>query len=64
MIRKILWLLATFLLGAMYQTRQFFDDGALMGCGVSYGDCTDGRQLMSTKLIKGANPADLPWNFP
>jgi putative ABC transport system substrate-binding protein len=51
-------------LPAMYNTRQFVEDGGLMAYGVNFGDIYRRAASYVDKILKGANPGDLPVEQP
>ncbi len=62
--RRVVNLAAKLRLPAMYQTRQFVEDGGLMGYGASFPDLYKRAALYVDKILKGAKPADLPVELP
>jgi putative ABC transport system substrate-binding protein len=51
-------------LPAMYNTRQFVEDGGLMAYGVNFEDIYRRAASYVDKILKGAEPADLPVEQP
>jgi ABC-type uncharacterized transport system substrate-binding protein len=51
-------------LPAIYWQRNFIDDGGLMSYGPNLGDLTRRSAGYVDKILKGANPADLPIELP
>ena len=51
-------------LPAMYNTRQFVEDGGLMAYGVNFEDIYRRAATYVDKILKGAKPADLPVEQP
>ena len=51
-------------LPAMYNTRQFVEDGGLMAYGVNFGDIYRRAATYVDKILKGTKPADLPVEQP
>jgi putative tryptophan/tyrosine transport system substrate-binding protein len=51
-------------LPAIYNTRQFVEDGGLMAYGVNFGDIYRRAAIYVDKILKGAKPADLPVEQP
>src|SRR5262245_53781194 len=51
-------------LPAMYNTRQFAEDGGLMAYGVNFGDIYRRAATYVDKILKGVRPADLPVEQP
>ena len=51
-------------LPAMYAAREFVEDGGLMSYGVSLPDLFRRAATYVDKILKGANPADLPVEQP
>ena len=51
-------------LPGMYATRQFVEEGGLMAYGPSIGDLYRRAATYVDKILKGANPADLPVEQP
>ena len=51
-------------LPAMYATRQFVEEGGLMAYGPSIGDLYRRAATYVDKVLKGANPAELPVEQP
>jgi putative tryptophan/tyrosine transport system substrate-binding protein len=51
-------------LPAMYNTRQFVEDGGLMAYGVNFGDIYRRAATYVDKILKGAKPAELPVEQP
>lgn len=46
---------------AIYQAREFVVDGGLMSYGASYGDTFRVGGLYAGQILKGENPANLPF---
>ena len=61
---RIAALAATHRLPAMYYWRMYVDSGGLMSYGVSLPDVWRRTATYVDKLLKGANPADLPVEQP
>jgi ABC-type uncharacterized transport system substrate-binding protein len=51
-------------LPAMYNTRQFVEDGGLMAYGVNFGDIYRRAATYVDKILKGRKPTDLPVEQP
>jgi putative ABC transport system substrate-binding protein len=51
-------------LPAMYAAREFVEDGGLMSYGASLPDLFRRAATYVDKILKGANPADLPVEQP
>ena len=62
--RTILDLAAKHRLPAIYPSREFVENGGLMSYGVSYPDLYRRAATYIDKILKGANPADLPIEQP
>jgi putative tryptophan/tyrosine transport system substrate-binding protein len=62
--RRVVGLAAKHRLPAIYQTRQFVQDGGLMAYGVSFPDLYKRAAIYVDKIIKGTKPADLPVELP
>src|SRR5438874_7462265 len=62
--KRIVELGAKTRLPAMYAAREFVEDGGLMSYGVSFPDLWGHLATYVDKILKGANPADLPVEQP
>jgi putative ABC transport system substrate-binding protein len=62
--KRIVELAAKSRLPAMYAAREFVDDGGLMSYGASLPDLFRRAATYVDKILKGANPADLPVEQP
>jgi len=62
--RRLVELAAKLRLPAMYQTRQFVEQGGLMAYGVSFPDLYKRAAIYVNKILKGTKPADLPVELP
>jgi putative ABC transport system substrate-binding protein len=62
--RQISGLAATHRLPAMYEAREFVEDGGLISYGPNIADMTRRGAAFIVKAINGANPADLPIEQP
>jgi putative ABC transport system substrate-binding protein len=62
--KRVVELAAKSRLPAMYAAREFVDDGGLMSYGASLPDLFRGAAIYVDKILKGANPADLPVEQP
>jgi putative tryptophan/tyrosine transport system substrate-binding protein len=62
--KRIVELAAKGRLPAMYAAREFVEDGGLMSYGVSLPDLFRRAATHVDKILKGANPADLPVEQP
>jgi putative ABC transport system substrate-binding protein len=62
--RRIVELATTSRLPAMYAAREFVEDGGLMSYGASQVDLFRRAATYVDKILKGANPADLPVEQP
>jgi putative tryptophan/tyrosine transport system substrate-binding protein len=62
--RRVVGLAAKHRLPAIYQTRQFVQDGGLMAYGVSFPDLYKRAAIYVDKTLKGTKPADLPVELP
>jgi putative tryptophan/tyrosine transport system substrate-binding protein len=62
--RQISSLAAMHRLPAMYESREFVDDGGLISYGASIPDLTRRAAAFVVKVINGAKPADLPVEQP
>jgi putative ABC transport system substrate-binding protein len=62
--KRIVELAAKSRLPAMYAAREFVDDGGLMSYGASLPNLFRGAATYVDKILKGANPADLPVEQP
>jgi putative tryptophan/tyrosine transport system substrate-binding protein len=62
--KRVVELAAKSRLPAMYAAREFVDDGGLMSYGASLPDLFRGAATYVDKILKGANPADLPVEQP
>jgi putative tryptophan/tyrosine transport system substrate-binding protein len=62
--RRVVGLAAKHRLPAIYQTRQFVQDGGLMAYGVSFPDLYKRAAIYVDKILKGTKPADLPVELP
>jgi ABC-type uncharacterized transport system substrate-binding protein len=51
-------------LPSIYQTRQFVEDGGLMAYGVNFSDLYRRAPAYVDKILRGANPGDLPVEQP
>lgn len=61
---RIVDLAAKLRLPAIYQTRQFVQDGGLMAYGVSFPGLYKRAAIYVEKILKGTKPADLPIELP
>ena len=61
---QITSLAAEIRLPAMYETRDFIDAGGLMLYGPSLEDLYRNAATFADKILKGANPADMPVEHP
>jgi putative ABC transport system substrate-binding protein len=61
---RVVELAAKHRLPAIYNNRVFIDAGGLMAYGVSYPDLYRRAAIFVDKILKGANPADLPVEQP
>jgi putative ABC transport system substrate-binding protein len=62
--QRIVELAAKSRLPAMYAAREFVEDGGLMSYGASQPDLFRRAATYVDKILKGANPADLPVEQP
>ena len=62
--RRITELAAKLHLPAIYNTRQFVEDGGLMAYGVNFADLYRRAATYVDKILKGRKPADLPVEQP
>ncbi|WP_262270024.1 ABC transporter substrate-binding protein [Microvirga yunnanensis] len=62
--KRIVELAAQNRLPAMYAAREFVDDGGLMSYGASQPELFRRAAMLVDKILKGANPADLPVEQP
>ena len=62
--KRIVELAAKSRLPAMYAAREFVEDGGLMSYGASLPDLFRRAATYVDKILKGANPADLPVEQP
>jgi putative tryptophan/tyrosine transport system substrate-binding protein len=62
--RRVVGLAAKHRLPAIYQTRQFVQDGGLMAYGVSFPDLYRRAAIYVDKILKGTKPAELPVELP
>jgi putative tryptophan/tyrosine transport system substrate-binding protein len=62
--KRIVELAAKSRLPAMYAAREFVEDGGLMSYGASLPNLFRGAATYVDKILKGANPADLPVEQP
>jgi len=62
--KRIVELAAKSRLPAMYAAREFVEDGGLMSYGASQPDLFRRAATYVDKILKGANPADLPVEQP
>jgi len=62
--KRIVELAATSRLPAMYAAREFVEDGGLMSYGASQQNLFRHAAMYVDKILKGANPADLPVEQP
>ena len=62
--KHIVELAAKSRLPAMYAAREFVEDGGLMSYGASLPDLFRRAATYVDKILKGANPADLPVEQP
>lgn len=62
--KRIVELAATGRLPAMYAAREFVDGGGLMSYGASLPNLFRGAAIYVDKILRGANPADLPVEQP
>lgn len=62
--KRIVELAATTRLPAMYAAREFVEDGGLMSYGASQQNLFRHAAMYVDKILKGANPADLPVEQP
>ena len=62
--KRIVELAAKGRLAAMYAAREFVDDGGLMSYGASQPNLFRRLATYVDKILKGANPADLPVEQP
>jgi ABC-type uncharacterized transport system substrate-binding protein len=58
--KRIVELAAKYRLPAIYFQKEFVDEGGLMSYGADYDDLYRGAAVYVDKILKGANPADLP----
>lgn len=61
---QIIALAAEHRLPAMYEAREFVDDGGLISYGPDIVEMTRRSAIFVDKILKGANPADLPIEQP
>ena len=62
--RRIAELATKLRLPAMYNSRQFVEDGGLMAYGVNFGDIYRRAATYVDKILKGRKPIDLPVELP
>jgi putative ABC transport system substrate-binding protein len=62
--REIIALAAQHRLPAMFEAREFVEDGGLMAYGPNLAEMTRRSASLIAKIIKGANPGDLPIEQP
>ena len=62
--KRIIELAAKVRLPAMYAAREFVEEGGLMSYGASLPDLFGRAAMHVDKILKGANPADLPVEQP
>src|SRR6202035_1780030 len=62
--KRIVELAAKSRLPAMYAAREFVEDGGLMSYGASLSDLFRRAATYVDKILKGANPTDLPVEQP
>jgi putative ABC transport system substrate-binding protein len=62
--RQIIALATEHHLPAMYEAREFVEDGGLMSYGPDIADMTRRSATLVDKVLKGVKPADLPIEQP
>ena len=62
--QDIIALAARHRLPAMFEAREFVEDGGLMAYGPNLAEMTRRSASLIAKIIKGANPGDLPIEQP
>jgi putative ABC transport system substrate-binding protein len=62
--RRIAGLAATHRLPAMYESREFIEDGGLISYGPNIPDLSRRAAAFVVKILNGAKPADLPIERP
>jgi putative tryptophan/tyrosine transport system substrate-binding protein len=62
--RQIIALAVEHHLPAMYEAREFVEDGGLMSYGPDIADMTRRSATLVDKVLKGVKPADLPIEQP
>jgi putative ABC transport system substrate-binding protein len=62
--REIIILASQHSLPTMFEAREFVQDGGLMAYGPNLAEMTRRSALQIVKIIKGANPGDLPIEQP
>jgi putative tryptophan/tyrosine transport system substrate-binding protein len=62
--KRIVELSGKYRLAAIYFSKEFVDEGGLMSYGVDYNDLFRRAAVYVDKILKGAQPADLPVQQP